>query len=263
MTTTQRIAAIQSRLGLHADGLIGPVTLTAIENLLDAQLGARAGALPQSARLTCSLAGLSALVEHEISSETYYNRYLKHPVWPGGASGVTIGIGYDLGYCSEAQMRRDWQGKILDGDVEALKQVCRLKGADAKAKVGLKSIHEVTVSLAGAKEVFYQSSLPAYADKCMAAYPGVCGLPPDAQAALLSLVYNRGTAKSGSSRREMKAIEPLVEHGDLEAIAAEIVGMKRLWEGKGLDGLLARRDHEAALVLGSRRDYLPEELVSV
>lgn len=44
-------------------------------------------------------------------------------------------------------------------------------------------------------------------------------------------------------------------------IAAEIISMKRFWQGKGLDGLLHRRDDEAKLVQGAKRSYLPEELV--
>lgn len=85
----------------------------------------------------------------------------------------------------------------------------------------------------------------------------------DAQAALLSLVFNRGTRKSGSIRREMKALETLIANADLDGIATEILKMKRLREGKGLDSLLRRREHEAALVKGSRRDYDPEELVQL
>jgi GH24 family phage-related lysozyme (muramidase) len=59
----------------------------------------------------------------------------------------------------------------------------------------------------------------------------------------------------------MLAIRDLVARGDLAGIAAQIRSMKRLWEGKGLDGLLRRRDDEAALVAGARRTYTPDELV--
>lgn len=259
MNTRERIEAIQARLGLLADGIIGPATLTAIERLLDQQLGPSADVL----RLICSMTGLEWIVKFEISSEAYYNRHLKHPTWPGGASGVTIGIGYDLGYVSAAQMRRDWRGKIADAEIKSLEKVCRLKGEDARKKVSLASIKSVTVSLENASQVFYFSSLPTYAAKCLKAYPGVEKLPADAQAALLSLVFNRGTRKSGSVRREMKAIEPLIVIADLEGIAQQILSMKRLWEGKGLDGLLRRREREAGLVMGAARDYTPEELVNI
>ena len=133
MSTKERIPLIQARLGLQDDGIIGPATLTAIERLLDQQLGQTAVVHG----LTCSMTGLKWIVQFEISSEAFYNRFLKHPTWPGGASGVTIGIGYDLGYVSAAQMRRDWDGKIADADVKALEKVCRLKAEDARAKASL------------------------------------------------------------------------------------------------------------------------------
>ena len=259
MNTKERIQLIQARLGLEDDGIIGPATLTAIERLLDQQIGPSI----EIPRLTCSMTGLGWIVKFEISSEAYYNRYLKHPAWPGGGSGVTIGIGYDLGYVSAAQMRRDWGGKIADADIKKLEGVCRLKGEDARAKVSLVSIKSVTVSLESARQVFYSSSLPAYAAKCLKAYPGVEKLPADAQAALLSLVFNRGTRKSGSKRREMKAIEQLVATADLDGIAQQILSMKRLWEGRGLDGLLRRREREATLVAGSEHDYETGELVNI
>ncbi len=259
MNTIERIKAIQARLGLQADGIIGPATLSAIERLLDGETGQ----VMQQPVLTCSMAGLAWIVKFEISSEAYYNRHLKHPTWPGGASGVTIGIGYDLGYVSAAQMRRDWGGKISDVDVKTLERVCRLKGEDARAKIDLVSIKSVTVALQSARQVFYASSLPAYAAKCLKAYPGVENLPADAQSAMLSLVFNRGTRKSGAHRREMKALEPLIANADLDGIAEQILSMKRLWEGRGLDGLLRRREREAALVTGSEHDYEPLDLVKV
>ena len=168
MSIKARIAAIQSRLGLPADGIIGSVTLTAIERLLERETGQTT----DITRLTCSITGLEWIVKFEISSEAYYNKKLKHPAWPGGASGVTIGIGYDLGYCSAAQMRRDWGGKISAVDLKTLEKACRLKGKDAQAKVDLQSVRAVTVSLESAKQVFYFASLPAYAAKCLQAYPG-------------------------------------------------------------------------------------------
>ena len=259
MTTQERIKRIQARLGLEDDGIIGPATLTAIERLLDKE----AAQPPETPRLSCSKTGLRSIITHEISSEAYYNRRLKNPIWPGGASGVTIGIGYDLGYSSVAKMRREWGGRISESDIKALEKVCGLKGEDARAKVNLVSIKSVSVPLESASKVFYLSSLPVYAAKCLKAYPGVEKLPADAQAAMLSLVFNRGTRKSGSTRREMKALEALVANADLDGIAVEILKMKRLWEGKGLDGLLRRREHEAELVKGSKRDYEPEELVQI
>jgi GH24 family phage-related lysozyme (muramidase) len=46
----------------------------------------------------------------------------------------------------------------------------------------------------------------------------------------------------------MRAVRDAVAQGDLQEIANQIRAMKRLWVGKGMDGLLTRRDAEADLV---------------
>ena len=48
--------------------------------------------LPLSARI------IDAIIRWEVSSREHYERNLMRPCWPAEMSGVTIGIGYDLGY---------------------------------------------------------------------------------------------------------------------------------------------------------------------
>lgn len=254
---TDRIMRIQRHLNLKADGIIGADTLTAIENGLFSKASQLSG--PYS--LTISRSGMEQLIDHEVVSKHYYNRYLKNPVWPGGSSGVTIGIGYDLGYNRSYQIEKDWAGKLSDTMLAKLVKVAGLKAAMAKAAIS--SLKTVEIDFDQASEVFSESTLPRYAEATLKAYPGVEDLYADAQAALLSLVYNRGTAMSGSRRKEMAAIRPLVQAKNYSGIAQEIINMKRLWLGKGLDGLLKRRDAEASMVLNSMRNYKQTELVRV
>lgn len=253
-SVSKRIKRIQQFLGVPADGMVGPATLTAIEKKLFKETGAEAS-------LTVSRKGLEQLVRHEISSPAYYRKFLSHPVFPGGQSGVTIGIGYDLGYCSADQVRKDWGRELSEGDIEKLVVVAGVKGEAAKAV--LDGVSHVDVKLDSAERVFYQAILPRYATSSLKAYPGLDALFPDAQAALLSLVYNRGTRMTGDSRKEMKAIQPLVAQQDYSGIADQIIDMKRLWEGRNLDGLLKRRDDEARLVRTADRSYDDAELVHV
>ena len=49
----------------------------------------------------------------------------------------------------------------------------------------------------------------------------------------------------------MKAIVDLVAKQDYHGIAEEIEKSKRLWEHKGLDGLVLRREAEADLIRAS------------
>jgi GH24 family phage-related lysozyme (muramidase) len=166
--------------------------------------------------------------------------------WPGGASGITIGLGYDLGYESAGDFEKDWKALLGDGNFTTLCEVVGLKGADAQAKAsGLKTIK---VKSADAEQVFLERSVPKYQALTQQAFPGVDALPADAQGALFSLVYNRGTSMNGDSRKEMRAIRDAVPNGDLQEIANQLRAMKRLWVNKGLDGLLKRRDAEADLV---------------
>ncbi|EAU54494.1 hypothetical protein [Mariprofundus ferrooxydans] len=254
----KRLKQIQSRLGLRADGLLGPDTLSRIEVLLDqADLPA---ARPRDFQLICSRTGLQQIARFEISSDAYYRRFLSHPVWPKGQSGITIGIGYDLGYQTNLRFRKDWQGLIADSDLERLAAVTGVKGE--AAHTALADVADITIPLDAANQVYYTATLPAYAARTRKVYPGVEKLPADAQAMLLSLIYNRGGSLSGSKRREMKEIVPLVATADLAGIAAEIRAMKRLW-GSELYGLLKRRDLEAQIIEHADRDYTSDELIYV
>jgi GH24 family phage-related lysozyme (muramidase) len=51
-----------------------------------------------------------------------------------------------------------------------------------------------------------------------------------------------------SARNEEGEAPEVRQNNLLRFIAGQFRSMKRLWEGKGLDGLLARRDAEADLV---------------
>jgi hypothetical protein len=82
-------------------------------------------------------------------------------------------------------------------------------------------------------------------------YPQLDTLNADTQGALTSMVYNRGNSLEGSRRANMRNIVPLVESKNYKGIAKEIDASKILWEGKGLDGLITRRENEAKMVLNS------------
>lgn len=262
-TNTERIRAIQRHLKVEPDGQIGPDTLTAIEAALP---DFAAHPAPQSASsvglgLRLSKPGIAAIVRYEIGSDAYYQRYLRKPHWPGGDSGITIGIGYDLGYQTASKFHADWGELLPDRSLERLGRVVGKKGRAAKRVMD--EVDDISISLNRARQVFTETNLPDYAKKTKRAYPGIEQLYPDAQSALVSLVFNRGTKMSGSSRREMAAIKDQVANQDYEGIATSLELMKRLWEGRNLTGLLKRRDAEAKMVRESNRHYDADEIVLV
>lgn len=262
MSRRDRLKRIQRRYGLSEDGVLGPVTLTALE---------RAAGLDPPWSLRVSRKSIEMIVRFEIVSAAYYRKTLMRPTWPGGASGVTIGIGYDLGYRTKKQIERDWRSHVVSFNLNALSLCAGVKGdgADARLKVHMSLGQIDDITLEAAREVFYVTSLPEYAKRTRKAFPGVELLPADAQGALLSLVYNRGASMSGARRHEMAEIRRIIDGHEtgppyyLKMIADKIRAMKRLWIGKNLGGLLKRRDKEALLVERSERDYWPEQLVSL
>ena len=178
--------------------------------------------------------------------KVYYEKLLLHPTWPGGESGVTIGVGYDLGYNTSAQFTADWGARLTKPDFTRLAACLGKKSLAAKKLTP--GVHDISVPWMAASAVFFALTVPRFYRQAVAAFPGLEKLPGDAQGALVSLVFNRGGSLKGSRRTEMKAIHDLVPRGDLKGIAAQLRLMKRLWVGKGLDGLLKRREEEAKLV---------------
>ena len=166
--------------------------------------------------------------------------------WPGGDSGITIGVGYDLGFATADQFEEDWSPFLSSDEINRLKDVIGLAGENARERAG--EFRDIEIKRADAEQVFKERTLPLYSQKTEDAFPGLDQLPANAQGALVSLVFNRGTKMDGDSRREMRAVQEAVAAGDLQEIANQIRAMKRLWVGKNLDGLLKRRDAEADLV---------------
>jgi hypothetical protein len=252
---TSRLKRIQSELGLEADGLLGPETLTALELKLGIVATAR------TVSLECSRMSLDLLLGFEVGSRQRYERDFQRPVWPGGQSGVTIGIGYDLGVTRKADIRADWEPLLAEADLVALLAVQGVTGPAAK-RLAL-GISQVVIPLAPAEHVFYTRTLPAFAARTRETFAGVQKLPADAQGMLLSLVYNRGASVAGPRRVEMANLQRLLrgKTPKLEALASEFESMKRLWPD--LPGLQKRRQREAEVLRAARRVYARDEIVRV
>jgi hypothetical protein len=83
-------------------------------------------------------------VSCEISNKSVYEQRYSKPVWPGGISGVTIGIGYDLGFVTPDLLRSDWANIIDDERLMTLRRVCGVRGPVAEHRVP--SVSGVTVT---------------------------------------------------------------------------------------------------------------------
>ncbi len=175
--------------------------------------------------------------------------------WPGGDSGITLGVGYDLGYTTREEFTRDWRTHLTPGQITRLSTAIGLKSLRAKAKAS--EFRDITITRDAALSVFQTATVPKWETETKRAFPGSDQLPADAFGALVSLVFNRGPSMTGDRRREMREIRAIIENWcalqpplsrTLPKIASQIRSMKRLWIGKGLDGLLRRREAEARII---------------
>jgi len=245
---------IQNALGVTADGMLGPETLTALEKHFELD------ATRKTVSLSCSRKSLDLIVAFEIGSRAQYERLYAQPTWPGGESGVTIGIGYDLGFTSRQQIEADWDPFLEKPERAALAAVQGAKGATAEQLA--RGLRHIKIPLAAAEPVFYASTLPRFARITRDAFPGVENLPLDAQGALLSLVFNRGASLAGERRKEMRAIRDELANGSsLERIADHLEAMQRLWPD--VRGLRERRVREGGFCRGAKRRYLDDERVDL
>ncbi len=196
---------------------------------------------------TLSPRALKLILDYEVGGgEAYYNRFLKYPTWPGASSGVTIGIGYDLGYNTTDQFTKDWSNLLPADAFTRLRTRLTTKGSAASSLV--RSVKDISIPWEAALQVFQSNTIPRFVKETLRAFPKADQLHPDAFGALVSIVFNRGSSTTGDSRKEMYNIKALVLAKDYHGIAREVRSMKRLWVGKGLDGLLKRRDEEALLI---------------
>lgn len=181
--------------------------------------------------MTISPRGISFLVAQEDGDKAYYERTEEHWDWPEGASGPTIGVGYDCGYVTKQECWADWEG-ILDTDtVNLILAGVGFTGETAHEFVRANH-NRITVTWAQALEEFTTREVPKWEKRMVGALPNWDHLSPDCAGALLSLGYNRGTAGFHSNLprfREMRAIWHHMEGGVWPLIPGEIAKMPRLW----------------------------------
>jgi hypothetical protein len=194
--------------------------------------------------LQISQAALDLIVNEEVGGPAVYTKLYQRPEWPGGASGITIGIGYDCGYQNAAGIVDDWQGLIPPEQVLALTSCAGKKGVAAHSMLSWIR-PQVLVPLDEAMKVFNLKDMPRWINATDNALPNCDLLPPDCFGALVSLSYNRGCSYdlNGSRYVEMNNIKQHMLMKQFDKIPQEFRSMKRLWN----NGLVGRREREAQL----------------
>lgn len=191
---------------------------------------------------------LDLLLKYEVGGgKSYYEKYLSKFTWPGGASGPTIAIGVDCAYYTSDELE-DIFSFLDENQLNLVKGASNKTGEKGKEYTKKLRAAGITVSWDKALEIFEKLTWPKFTKLAEKTFPGLVGLNPDAYGAIISLVFNRGTSLVGEKRKEMLNIKNLIPQKNYKKIAEEFRDMKRIWVGKGLDGLIERREAEAKLV---------------
>lgn len=185
------------------------------------------------------------IAREEVGSRAQYDAQSTHPSWPGGDSGVTIGVGYDLGY--QTRLVQDWQDLLTKEDLLALMPALGCIRQTAEAMAG--RVQHITIPWHAAWNGYVRRTLPEQVALTRATFKSDKPLPPFCFGALVSLVYNRGPSTIDSSgsdrRREMREMRAAVSNGEFDKVPDLLLSMRRLWpQGSGLIG---RREREAAM----------------
>jgi GH24 family phage-related lysozyme (muramidase) len=191
---------------------------------------------------------LDLILEYEVGGgKSYFEKYLSKPTWPGGASGFTLGIGVDCGYYTQSELDKMFYF-LPKEQLQIVKNASGKTGQSGKEYTKKYKDSGIVITWDQALSLFNNLIWSKFARLAENAFPKLEELKDDAYGAIVSLVFNRGSSMKGESRLEMRNIRDLVLKKDYKGIAREVRKMKRLWEGKNLDGLISRREAEAKLI---------------
>lgn len=258
---------------LFARALADPASLEAARSLRERPPMLQA--LPPGARAVRSDRRIAPeavrlIVLFEVTSEQVYTARYEAPAWPGGNSGTTIGVGYDLGYTNRLWLQEDWGSYLSQDAMKRLQATCGKHGTDAEALI--RGLRDILVPWDAAYAQFRDHALPLYIGETLKALPLAKDLSDKSLGALVSLVYNRGTSfsnppdayskQNGLKDRyfEMRAIKAALASGQVALIPGLIGDMTRLWPK--FPGLVRRRELEAKLFEEGLADARPPAAAS-
>jgi GH24 family phage-related lysozyme (muramidase) len=236
--TEDAVCQLQLGAALEVDGIVGPITWAVIEEKLPV-------ADPPEVELP------SWVLDGFEGDADWIHKWEGHagkPYWPGGASGVTVDPGVDLGHIGGdlISIFRDLYGDYLSEDqLDSLLASRGLKGIEAREYLEDDNntvLHSIRISRAEAGEIF-PYALDPYWDATMRRFPSVLTAPPVVHTVMTSLAYNRGPYNPRTS-----VLRDPLERQDYETLGSVIKSMQ---QNHQLRGIRRRRKAEGRLILES------------
>lgn len=192
---------------------------------------------PNHPDLTVSFGQTTFNAEGQETRGIFFSRAIH---WPGGASGVTIGRGYDMGQRTRLQVISELQhAGMSESDARFLGGAAGLRGENARRFVASNSIESPIISLPAQRALFETITTPEIvADiKRILAKPDIHEtygritweeLQPEAQEIVFDLRYGGNYTPETRTR-----IQPALVSGDMELLAA-VLNDRGYWISQGV-----------------------------
>lgn len=191
------------------------------------------------------------IVRWEVGSPKQYVAKYQGVICPGGSSGPTIGIGYDLGTQTAATIRADWLGHPEADEIATASG----QTGPGKCNAWRASHRGIRVTYHEAIANFTQVTLPAYERMAARTYRnGWTEITRWHQGGLLSNGYNRGFSTLGSRNAEkLHTKQVCVPGNDAPCTSTDLIASCRVWAGTNIyTGLCNRRKDEGRFVIRER-----------
>jgi hypothetical protein len=209
--------------------------------------------------LRVSRRALDLILAQEITSRVYYEQRYLHPDWPGRKSGVTVGIGYDLGQTPANRIRSDWGPYVDSATLDRLAAASGVLGTEARDRRN--TMRDITIPYEVAEQVYYKRTLPYWIAQTVRVYPEAEALHPNIAGALVSMIFNRGPSLTDAGRNpgaslEMRQIAEALRDGNVAALPQLFEDMERLWPSNSAEhrALRNRREAEAQMISRALQD---------
>lgn len=175
--------------------------------------------------------------------------YRGRPYWPGGASGVTLDPGIDLGHAPMDFIEALYGPLLTNRQMDALRLVSGFKGTDARdALKRSRLIQSIRITSVEGVALMPHTAKP-YWDGITRRFPALTrkDTPASVQTVLLSLAYNRGILN-----RHLEPLGAPLEAKRWSEVAATIGSMQ---QNHRLKGIRIRRRQERMVIEAELRFF--------